>query len=94
MDPVESFKIFQSAMKDEQLGVTDAFGRSPLHYAACRGATVCCMLLIKVSVEARNSTCQKCVDEVVRLLSEGFHLKNIVSNCRKRLMRTEKTLVT
>ncbi len=27
--------------------VADAFGRTPLHYAALRGATVCCLLLLR-----------------------------------------------
>ena len=48
MDPVESYSIFASAMKYQQLDVVDEFGRSSLHYAACRGATVCCMLLVQV----------------------------------------------
>lgn len=50
MDPVESYSIFSSAMKNQQLDVIDDFGRSPLHYAACRGATVCCMLLVQVRI--------------------------------------------
>ena len=48
MDPVESYSIFSSAMKNQQLDVVDELGRTPLHYAACRGATVCCMLLVQV----------------------------------------------
>ena len=47
MDPVESYSIFASAMKYQQLDVIDVYGRSSLHYAACRGATVCCMLLVQ-----------------------------------------------
>ena len=49
MDPVESYSIFATAMKYQQLDIPDKFGRTPLHYAACRGATVCCMLLTQVN---------------------------------------------
>lgn len=44
-DPVDIFK-FLSVYKDLKLDALDAFGRNPLHYAACVGAFSCSTLMI------------------------------------------------
>ena len=51
VDPVESLSIFALAMGYKGLNQQDNFGRSTLHYAAYRGATVCCMMLVQVSTK-------------------------------------------
>jgi hypothetical protein len=48
IDPVEVVTLLLEAMKGKEVNATDSFGCSPLHYAAFRGATVSCLLLIQV----------------------------------------------
>ena len=45
-DPVEICNILLAAMNEIQIDKIDDFGRSPLHYAARCGATICCLLLV------------------------------------------------
>ncbi len=46
-DPIEVCSMLVDKMGGRGVDHRDAFGRSPLHYAARRGATVCCLLLLK-----------------------------------------------
>ena len=45
-DPVEICNILLAAMNNIQIDKIDDLGRSPLHYAAKCGATICCLLLV------------------------------------------------
>ena len=48
-DPIEVCSMLVEAMKREKgLDEADKFGGTPLMYAAYRGSTVCCLLLIQV----------------------------------------------
>ena len=48
-DPIEVCSMLVEATKNEKsLDEADKFGGTPLMYAAYRGATVCCLLLIQV----------------------------------------------
>ena len=48
-DPIEVCSMLVEAMKEKKgLDEADKFGGTPLMYAAYRGATVCCLLLIQV----------------------------------------------
>lgn len=49
-DPVDIFK-FLSQYKDLKLDSLDAFGRNPLHYAACVGAFSCSTLMISKGID-------------------------------------------
>jgi ankyrin repeat protein len=46
-DPIEVCSMLVEAMNGKQIDNVDAYGCSPLHYAAYRGATVCCLLLLE-----------------------------------------------
>ena len=49
-DPIEVCSMLVEAMKGTGgLDEADKFGGTPLMYAAYRGATVCCLLLIQVN---------------------------------------------
>ena len=50
IDPVEVVTLLLEAMKGKEINASDSFGCSPLHYAAFRGATVSCLLLIQVTI--------------------------------------------
>ena len=45
-DPIEVCNLLVDAMAGQDIGKVDILGRSPLHYAAACGATICCLLLI------------------------------------------------
>ena len=49
-DPIEVCSMLVEAMKgkEQRLDEPDKFGGTPLMYAAYRGATVCCLLLLQV----------------------------------------------
>ena len=49
-DPIEVCSMLVEAMKNKEgnLDEPDKFGGTPLMYAAYRGATVCCLLLLQV----------------------------------------------
>ncbi len=50
MDPIEVVSLLVEAMEEERgsdVDVKDEFGSTPLHYAAYRGATVSCLLLLQ-----------------------------------------------
>ena len=48
MDPIEVCSMIVEAMDSNRVDEPDEFGSTPLHYAAWRGATVCCLLLLQV----------------------------------------------
>ena len=45
-DPIEICSMLVEAMRGERVDSRDEFLSTPLHYAAFRGATVCCLLLL------------------------------------------------
>ena len=46
-DPIQIVSVLVQAMARVMISKKDMFGCTALHYAALRGATVCCLLLIK-----------------------------------------------
>ena len=48
IDPVEVVALLLEAMDGQKVDEPDSFGCTPLHYAAFRGATVSCLLLLQV----------------------------------------------
>jgi hypothetical protein len=48
IDPVEVVGLLLEAMDGLKVDEPDVFGCTPLHYAAFRGATVSCLLLLQV----------------------------------------------
>ncbi len=48
LDPIDLCTTLTSAMKGNMIDHRDAFGQTPLHRAAIRGAGVCCMHLLQV----------------------------------------------
>ncbi|XP_029642629.1 poly [ADP-ribose] polymerase tankyrase isoform X2 [Octopus sinensis] len=50
-EPIELVQLLTSAMRYSQIDLTDFFGQTPLHRAACRGATICCRHLVKLHAD-------------------------------------------
>ncbi|GAB1609603.1 poly [ADP-ribose] polymerase tankyrase-like isoform X2 [Argonauta hians] len=50
-EPIELVQLLTSAMRFSQIDLTDFFGQTPLHRAACRGATICCRHLVKLHAD-------------------------------------------
>ena len=48
LDPIELLTVLVEAMNGEQLDTQDVDGFTPLHHAAMRGATICCVHLLQV----------------------------------------------
>ena len=49
LDPIELCSVLTDAMDNKELDSRDEKGRSPLHLAAMRGATICCIHLLQVT---------------------------------------------
>ena len=47
-DPIELLSLVTAAMEDQRIDEVDAYGNAPLHLAAMRGATICCIHLLQV----------------------------------------------
>ncbi|XP_052057851.1 poly [ADP-ribose] polymerase tankyrase-like isoform X2 [Mytilus californianus] len=47
IDPIDLLSLLTRTMKDQQIDETDCNLQTPLHLAAYRGATICCLHLIK-----------------------------------------------
>ncbi|XP_033735456.1 poly [ADP-ribose] polymerase tankyrase-like [Pecten maximus] len=54
LDPVELCSVLTKAMKDQQIDETDKYSRTPLHLAANRGATICCVHLLQRKAEVNR----------------------------------------
>ncbi|OWF45703.1 Poly(ADP-ribose) polymerase pme-5 [Mizuhopecten yessoensis] len=54
LDPVELCSVLTKAMKDQQIDEVDKFCRTPLHLAANRGATICCVHLLQRKAEVNR----------------------------------------
>ncbi|XP_045173685.2 poly [ADP-ribose] polymerase tankyrase-like [Mercenaria mercenaria] len=50
LDPIELCSVLTDAMQNKELDARDENGRSPLHLAAMRGATICCIHLLQRGV--------------------------------------------
>lgn len=50
LDPIELCSLLTEAMQNKNLDSRDCQGRSPLHLAAMRGATICCIHLLQRGV--------------------------------------------
>lgn len=50
LDPIEVVTILTTAMKGRGIDMADKHGRTPLHFAAYRGATISFTHLIEVSL--------------------------------------------
>ena len=48
LDPIELCSVLTDNMKNKELDVQDENGQTPLHLAAKRGATICCVHLLQV----------------------------------------------
>lgn len=48
-DPIELCKLLAKSMGSSEINIADKNGSTPLHLAACRGASICCMYLLQVS---------------------------------------------
>lgn len=55
IDPIEVVSLLTGAMKNMHLDAVDKFKQTPLHCAAFRGATICCMRLAKGKMSNVNS---------------------------------------
>ena len=53
-DPVDLCKLLVKSMKAADLNITDTAGCTPLHYAARRGSSICCVYLIQVTFPLAN----------------------------------------
>jgi hypothetical protein len=47
-DPIELLSLLTAHMNDQKVDEPDAKGETPLHLAAARGATICCLHLLQV----------------------------------------------
>ena len=48
-DPIDLCTTLVSVMRPDNINEKDTYGATALHYAARRGAGVCCMTLVQVS---------------------------------------------
>ena len=48
LDPIETVSLLAAAMEGRHLNVQDKYGRTPLHYAAYRGAMISAMHIAEV----------------------------------------------
>ncbi|TRY73067.1 hypothetical protein TCAL_13884 [Tigriopus californicus] len=53
-DPIEVCSMIVEAMADQNVDEADEYGSTALHYAAYRGATVCCLLLISKGADVNR----------------------------------------
>lgn len=53
-DPIEVCSMVVEAMEDRNVDEADEYGSTALHYAAYRGATVCCLLLISKGADVNR----------------------------------------
>ncbi|KAK3092730.1 hypothetical protein FSP39_006660 [Pinctada imbricata] len=51
LDPIELCAVLTAAMEDKRIDDTDKFGQTPLHVAAQRGASICCLHLVQRKAE-------------------------------------------
>ena len=65
IDPIEICTTLTTALKGNGLIKKDNLGRTPLHWAAYRGAGTCCMHLIKVSIHKMCKNVCLCLIECV-----------------------------
>lgn len=54
-DPIELVMTLTSAMEGRNLDLPDIDGKSPLHYAADKGATVCCIHLLQQGADINRT---------------------------------------
>lgn len=54
LDPVELCSVLTKAMRDQQIDEIDKFSQTPLHLAANRGATICCVHLLQRKAEVNR----------------------------------------
>lgn len=50
VDPIDLCSVLTEAMGDKELDAVDDLGRTPLHMAAMRGATICSIHLLQVNL--------------------------------------------
>ncbi|XP_070180050.1 poly [ADP-ribose] polymerase tankyrase-like isoform X2 [Littorina saxatilis] len=56
-DPIELLSLMTAAMKDQHVDEPDSSGDTPLHKAAAKGATICCMHLLqrRAQIDRKNA---------------------------------------
>ncbi|GIY73435.1 poly polymerase tankyrase [Caerostris extrusa] len=85
IDPMELISLLTDSMSKESLAIADDFGRTPLHYAAYRGATTCVCHLIKLcsNVEYRDKDGNTALGLAVKNnhFSVVMHLLQSGANC-------------
>lgn len=56
-DPIELIQTLTSAMQHRLIDEPDSTGLTPLHRAACRGATICCRHLMRMNADTNRKDC-------------------------------------
>ena len=91
VDPIEMCTTLTSVMETNGIDEADEFGKTPLHCAAMRGATVCCMHLISKGavINARDGDGNTALALAVKHKHERFvqaSVKYINSYCQGYLL--------
>ncbi|GIY18397.1 poly polymerase tankyrase [Caerostris darwini] len=85
IDPMELISLLTDSMSKESLAIADDFGRTPLHYAAYRGATTCVCHLVKLcnNVEYKDKDGNTALGLAVKNnhFSVVMHLLQSGANC-------------